>query len=259
MLKHEHNDDFLLQQKKVLGDLEIVETKLKNKVCDELLKVCWCTLWNVTDETESNCIRLMNQQGMYLILDCFNGFSDKGELLRNMMDLMANIAEVQKLWQNLMNEEYVTVFTIFLESKKDGIEVRYNAAGVLSHLLSDGEEAWRVESPNRDEVIWRIVQAIQRWPLESQRNINYRSFGPILNLVRCFRSHASQYWAVWALCNLTKVYPDKYIKLLKEEGGLEILRKVMRDPRPITAIQELAKQVIDRVQMPVEASEEIND
>ncbi|XP_052224131.1 protein zer-1 homolog [Dreissena polymorpha] len=220
------------EQKKVLGDLEIVEvmctfiqTKLKNKVCDELLK----------------------------------GFSDKGELLRNMMDLMANIAEVQKLWQNLMNEEYVTVFTIFLESKKDGIEVRYNAAGVLSHLLSDGEEAWRVESPNRDEVIWRIVQAIQRWPLESQRNINYRSFGPILNLVRCFRSHASQYWAVWALCNLTKVYPDKYIKLLKEEGGLEILRKVMRDPRPITAIQELAKQVIDRVQMPVEASEEIND
>ncbi|KAH3798346.1 protein zer-1 homolog [Dreissena polymorpha] len=282
MLKHEHNDDFLLrigifllnslacqvesEQKKVLGDLEIVEVmckiiqnKLKNKVCDEILEVCWSTLWNVTDETESNCTRFMNQQGMYLFLDCFNEFSDKEELLRNMMGLMGNIAEVQKLRQNLMNEEYVTVFTNFLESKKDGIEVSYNAAGVLSHLLSDGEEAWRVEIPSRDEVILRIVQAIQRWPLESQRNINYRSFGPILNLVRCFRSHASQYWAVWALCNLTKVYPDKYIKLLKEEGGLEILEKVTRDPRPITAIKELARQVIDRVQMPVEASEEMNE
>lgn len=62
----------------------------------------------------------------------------------------------------------------FLESTKDGIEVSYNAAGVLSHLLSDGEYAWTIDIPPRQEVIHRIVQAIKRWPLDSKRNINYR-------------------------------------------------------------------------------------
>lgn len=66
------------------------------------------------------------------------------------------------------------IFRDFLESTKDGIEVSYNAAGVLSHMLSDGEEEWKIDSPARSEVIRRIVQAIKRWPLDSKRNINYR-------------------------------------------------------------------------------------
>jgi len=52
--------------------------------------------------------------------------------------------------------------------------VSYNAAGVLSHMLSDGEENWTIEAPTRSEVIQRIVKAIKRWPLDSKRNINYR-------------------------------------------------------------------------------------
>ncbi|XP_045198944.2 protein zer-1 homolog [Mercenaria mercenaria] len=267
MLRRDYNDDFLLrigifllnslacqvegEHKQILGQTGVVEImsniiklKVENRICDEILEVCWSTLWNVTDETETNCVKFMEQGGMYLFLDCFKMFPDKEELLRNMMGLMGNIAEVQKLRKDLMNKEYVTVFTNFLESTKDGIEVSYNAAGVLSHLLSDQEEEWTIESPSRQEVISRIVQAIKRWPLDSKRNINYRSFGPILHLVKCYQSHASQYWAVWALCNLTQVYPDKYCQLLKDEGGLELLEIVTRDPRPIDAIKQLAEQVI---------------
>ncbi|WAR30526.1 ZER1-like protein [Mya arenaria] len=167
MLQHDHNDDFLMrigifllnslacqvesEQKQILGDLSIIEVmcaiikvKLNNHVCDEILEVCWSLLWNVTDETEPNCSRFMDEEGMYLFLDCLKG----------------NIAEVQRLRSTLMNEEYVQVFTDFLESEKDVIEVSYNAAGVLSHLLSDGEKAWTIARPSRDEVIYRIVV----WP-----------------------------------------------------------------------------------------------
>ena len=60
----------------------------------------------------------------------------------------------------------------------------YNAAGVLAHLVSDGSEAWRIESPPRQEVVDKMVYAIGTWDLNSNRNINYRSFEPILRLVR---------------------------------------------------------------------------
>lgn len=45
------------------------------------------------------------------------------------------------------------------------------------------------------------------------------------------------------------VTAEKYINLLKEEGGLEILECVTRDPRPIDAIKQLAAQVINFVEM----------
>lgn len=62
-----------------------------------------------------------------------------------------------------------------LESKADGIEVSYNACGVLSHIMFDGPEAWGVCEPQRAEVEERMWAAIQSWDINSRRNINYRS------------------------------------------------------------------------------------
>ena len=81
----------------------------------------------------------------------------------------------------------------------------YNAAGVLAHIASDGPEAWTIETPSRPEVLTRMVHAIEQWDLNADRNINYRSFDPILSLVRCYETPECQHWAVWALANLTKV------------------------------------------------------
>lgn len=50
-----------------------------------------------------------------------------------------------------------------------------------------------------------MSRAIERWNLNTERNINYRSFEPILGLVRCYETPECQHWAVWALANLTKV------------------------------------------------------
>lgn len=50
----------------------------------------------------------------------------------------------------------------------------YNAAGVLAHIASDGAECWKIKEPNREDVLNRIVTAIDRWDIDSKRNINYR-------------------------------------------------------------------------------------
>lgn len=56
------------------------------------------------------------------------------ELLRNMMGLLGNVAECAELRQRLMKAEYINRFIELLASESDGIEVSYNAAGILSHV-----------------------------------------------------------------------------------------------------------------------------
>jgi len=42
-----------------------------------------------------------------------------------------------------------------------------------------------------------------------------RSLKPILRLLSCHETPEVQYWAVWALCNLTKVYSTFLPSLLR--------------------------------------------
>ena len=108
------------------------------------------------------------------------------------MGLLGNVAEVPSLRPKLMTKEFVEEFDFLLDSCRDGIEVSYNAAGVLAHMASDGPDSWTIKHPERIHVLSRMSRAINRWNLKSERNINYRSFAPIIKLagitsmIRCF-------------------------------------------------------------------------
>lgn len=161
-----------------------------------------------------------------------------------MMGLLGNVAEVKELRPRLMTPEFITEFANLLDSSSDGIEVSYNAAGVLAHIASDGESAWAISKPTRDRVLIRMVEAIERWDLSAERNINYRSFEPILGLIRCYHTPACQHWAVWALANLTKVYPTKYCLLVEKERGIELLQELIEHPQPYSRLKDLANMVL---------------
>ncbi|XP_061437706.1 protein zer-1 homolog, partial [Lethenteron reissneri] len=135
-------------------------------------------------------------------------FPRKQELHRNMLGLLGNVAEVKSLRPFLMTTQFVTVFSELLESDADGIEVSYNACGMLAHMLHDGEGAWGDVRPPRHLVAQRMWSAIARWDASSRRNINYRSFEPILRLIPQSVSPVSQHWATWALYNLITVYRE---------------------------------------------------
>lgn len=239
------------KEKRLLGKLGCVETMLhlvkyrvKSKIFDDVLEVAWSTMWNMTDETDINCQRFLNTQGMDLFLECAKQYPSREELLRNMMGLLGNVAEVESLRSQLMQEKYVVVFSRLLRSKSDGIEVSYNAAGILAHMVSDGVDAWTIENPTRTEILGLMVKAINRWNLDSERNINYRSFLPLLRLLDVYHTPQCQHWAVWALANLTRVYPHKYCDLVISEGGIEKLKNLLESDLPYDLIKRLAREVI---------------
>ncbi|CAF90227.1 unnamed protein product, partial [Tetraodon nigroviridis] len=176
--------------------------------CDQVMEFSWSALWNITDETPDNCQMFLNCQGMRLFLECLEEFPDKQELHRNMLGLLGNVAEVRALRPQLLTPQFITVFTDLLDSKADGIEVSYNACGVLSHIMFDGSEVWSMEEPPRARVMEKMWDAIQSWDVSSRRNINYRSFEPILRLLPQSVSPVSQHWATWALYNLVSVYRE---------------------------------------------------
>ncbi|XP_055626640.1 protein zer-1 homolog [Toxorhynchites rutilus septentrionalis] len=242
-------------QKMFLGDmgaistmLNLISDRLSRKIFDDVMEVAWSTMWNVTDETAKNCERFLDGRGMEYFLGCLKLFPDKDDLLRNMMGLLGNVAEVKELRPRLMTPEFITEFADLLDSSSDGIEVSYNAAGVLAHIASDGEASWAIQSPTRDRVLIRMVEAIERWDLSAERNINYRSFEPILGLICCYHTPACQHWAVWALANLTKVYPIKYCRLVERERGVELLQELIDHPQPYSRLKELAQMVLTHCQ-----------
>lgn len=240
------------REKRLLGNLgciktmlELIKYRVESRTFDDVMEVAWSTMWNVTDETPINCQRFFEENGMPLFYRCVMQYSRKEELLKNMMGLLGNVAEVQSLRVHLMQLPYMVVFTNLIRNVRESIEVPYNAVGILAHIASDGVEAWTIEKPSRDVVLELMVEAIERWDISSERNINYRSFLPLLRLVDIYHTPQCQHWAVWALANLTTVYPHKYCILVIREGGLEKLNTLISDARPYERIKELAHIVIE--------------
>ncbi|XP_053551708.1 protein zer-1 homolog [Bombina bombina] len=229
----------------VMTMLKLIQKKLQDKMCDQVMEFSWSALWNITDETPDNCEMFLNYSGMKLFLECLKEFPEKQELHRNMLGLLGNVAEVRELRPQLMTSQFITVFSNLLESKADGIEVSYNACGVLSHIMFDGPQAWFIGEPTRQEVVDRMWGAIQSWDLNSRRNINYRSFEPILRLLPQSVAPVSQHWATWALYNLVSVYPDKYCPLLIKEGGLPLLIDVVSMASSHQETKDMARKVLD--------------
>lgn len=207
----------------------IINAKLDDNLCDEILETAWSTLWNITDETPVNCRRFLACKGMESFERCMDNFGANKEVLRNMMGLLGNVAECRELRVNFMNERYIRRFHSLLFSQIDGIECSYNACGILAHLISDGESFWDKhlgEDFPRSLVLSGMKNAISRWPINSRRNINYRSFDPIVKLLDTHISAEAQYWAVYALTNLTRINPAKYCPMLLPNNGLIRLRKL---------------------------------
>jgi len=144
---------------------------------------------------------------MEAFMDCIK--FNKSEIIRNMMGLLGNVAEVTYLRNRLCKSGYIGTFRKLLFHRNDGIEIPYNSAGVLVHILSDGEEAWMAHECQislREAVIKDIEAAVDNWDLHSERNINYRSFEPIFRLINQYENPICQLWSCWALANLTTVY-----------------------------------------------------
>ncbi|KAJ8959490.1 hypothetical protein NQ318_022187 [Aromia moschata] len=257
-------------QKVKLGELGAIDKmiwlitdRLEKGLCDDVLEVAWSTMWNVTDETPSNCRKFLENKGMEHFLSCLEpvyiASYEFPEIPRQRGAPPQHDGATGQCGRGqgaalLLGDDGVpdcVLQPVGLPS--DGIEVSYNAAGVISHIASDGPEVWTVAEPSRSYVLNKMVLAIDRWDLNSQRNINYRSFEPILYLVKVYHTPECQQWAVWALANLTKVYlrsdrenqPRNTAFWWRKKGGLHLLEDLIHHPSPPLAVKTLAAIVIE--------------
>ncbi|KAJ7372333.1 Protein zer-1 [Desmophyllum pertusum] len=108
-------------QKIVVGrDLHAVEEE------GGVLECCWSALWNVTDETPENCELFISHGGIDLFMECKMKLGGQRDLVRNMLGLMGNVAEVPEQRSKLMSIAHVFYDLMQTESE---LEVTYNAAG----------------------------------------------------------------------------------------------------------------------------------
>lgn len=50
----------------------LISERLERGLCDDVLEVAWSTMWNVTDETPSNCKKFLEIDGMKYFLECLD-------------------------------------------------------------------------------------------------------------------------------------------------------------------------------------------
>lgn len=243
-------------QKVFIGELQAIETmlsiimaKVNEETCDEILETAWSTLWNITDETPVNCQRFLDFKGLEAFEKCMDKFRSNKEVLRNMMGLLGNVAECKHLRVRFMREKYIECFSTLLTLRIDGIECSYNACGILAHILSEGKSFWDEHLKGHlyevnlsyESVLKRMRSTIVRWPINSRRNINYRSFEPIVRLLETDIVAEAQYWAVFALTNLTRINPAKYCPMLLPHDGLNKLRVLAQPGVTRSFVMQLAQ------------------
>ena len=84
--------------------------------------------------------------------------------------------------------------------ENQNLEVAYNVAGSMSHLLSDGPEAWTCEALNRDMVRQNMYSVIESWNINASRSINYRCVEVLLQAHLCTKSWLELFIAKWLSC-----------------------------------------------------------
>jgi Zyg-11 family protein len=88
-----------------------IHRRIERQVVDETVEVGWSFLWNITDETPANCDLFLKSDGITLFWRCYTEWPDRKDLVRNMLGLIGNIAEVEHLRTYLMHDNLIKIFS----------------------------------------------------------------------------------------------------------------------------------------------------
>lgn len=222
--------------------IDLIEDRLQSETGDEFLDCLWSALWNVTDDTPSNCEDVIEKGILELFKKCYHQFPERNELHRNMAGLLGNISEVDYLRKHLATEDLIHIFCALALVPDSGVEVGYNACGILSNLLVDDSDILK----NFDQKTLRdkIRESVLSWDIDVARNINYRTFKPLLALLTCPTEPEAHLWVIWALHNLCE-RDVKYVVMIRREGGVEMIREVMNKTTD-EHLKRMASEVVEK-------------
>ena len=123
-----------------------------------------------------------------------------------MLSLVTHFANVKLLRGYLKNDQLLAIFVEMLDTVSESNDSSYNAAGVLSNMLADGEDLWHqiagcdgtplpsvVLEYSHAAIGERIISAIEKWNPNTDFNIAYCPLRSILSLIRSSDLSAPKY------------------------------------------------------------------
>ena len=111
-------------------------------------------------------------------------FPEEIEMQNCMLGSFANVAEVPYLRQKLLTQDVVTMLESVIQS--DDFRVSYHAVSILANLVSDGQEAWRMNTPKRENILEKMTDTMSKWSLDADKGASITSFLPLIKLAGDF-------------------------------------------------------------------------
>ncbi|XP_020323141.1 protein zyg-11 homolog isoform X2 [Oncorhynchus kisutch] len=219
-------DIFIMKQ--LLG---IVQQKAMAGVVDSTLKFALSALWNLTDETPTASRHFIQCQGLELY----------EEVLEN------NIAEVEELQADMMQEDLLEHVVTLLQGPQVEVGVSYFAGGVLAHLTSR-QDAWTLDQGLRQTILEQLHAAILTWALPEREMVSYRSFRPFFSLLQTSQPAGVQLWAVWAMHLVCTQNGVQYCHMLQVEGAVELLKTLSSDLDTHSNVRGMAESILGMVE-----------
>ncbi|XP_046882915.1 protein zyg-11 homolog isoform X2 [Hypomesus transpacificus] len=231
-------DIFIMKQ--LLG---IVQQKAMVGVVDSTLKFALSALWNLTDETPTASRHFIQCQGLELYEEVLESYYSESSVQQKVLGLLNNIAEVEELQGNLMEEDLLEHILSLLQGPQVEVGVRYFAGGILAHLTSR-EAAWTLDEELRATILEQLHSAVMTWTPPEREMVSYRSFHPFLSLLQTSQPSGVQLWAVWAMRLVCSQNAAQYCSMLQEEAAVDLLRALTSHPDTHVDVRGLAECIL---------------
>ncbi|XP_055484811.1 protein zyg-11 homolog A [Psammomys obesus] len=205
-------------------------------------------LWNLTDECPVACRHFLENDGLAVVTQALETFSDPGTQGK-VLGILNNVAEVRELSPTLLTEDLMTHIVSLLHSSN--IEVSFFAAGVIAHLTCD-RQPWLSRDLQRTQLLQDLHKTMQNWPSSQCKMsalVTYRSFKTFSPLLGNFSQPEVQLWALWAVHHVCSKNPSKYCKLLIEDGGLQLMYDIQEHGQTSAQVRQMAASILEDFRM----------
>ncbi|KAM4552049.1 protein zyg-11 homolog isoform 2-T2 [Odontesthes bonariensis] len=227
--------------------LAIVQQKAAVGVVDSTLRFALSALWNLTDEMPAAARNFIKCQGLELYEEVLESYYSEPSIQQKILGLLNNIAEVEELQADLMDEDLLEhILSLLLDSQLE-VGVRYFAGGILAQLASRAD-AWTLDGELRSTVLKQLHESIMTWTHLEREMVSYRSFRPFCPLIQTSQPPGVQLWAVWAIHLVCSQNTPLYSSMLEREGLTELLKALAAHPDTHSDIKGLSDSILFMVE-----------
>ncbi|XP_051726510.1 protein zyg-11 homolog B isoform X4 [Ctenopharyngodon idella] len=224
--------------------LSIVQQKASLGVVDSTLKFALSALWNLTDETPTACRHFIQCQGLELYMELLESYYSEFSIQQKLLGLLNNVAEVEDLRMELMNEDLVEYILTLLINPVVEVDVSYFAGGILAHLISVRGPAWDLDAELHCTVQEKLHSSVLSWSSPEHAMVSYRTFQPFYPLLHVSQCSGVQLWALWAIRFVCSQNAPQYCSMLQTEGGTDILRVLSTHPDTHSDVKCLVENIL---------------